>query len=111
MRGIAGLTVVCACDANELRAILRASLGHERPVYVRMGRGRDPEVYPDVPHDFAFGRAIRLAEGADIALITTGSEVRPCMQAAEELANEGISARVVDMHTISSVDAAEIQAA
>lgn len=111
MRGIAGLTVACACDANELRAILRASLTLDGPVYVRMGRGRDPEVYPDVPENFAFGRAIRLAEGSDIALITTGSEVRPCLQAAEALANEGISARVVDMHTVSPVDAAEIQSA
>ncbi len=111
MRGIAGLIVVSACDANELRAILRASLVHDGPVYVRMGRGRDPEVYADVPGDFAFGRAIRLTEGADIALIATGSEVRPCMQAAEDLANEGISVRVVDMHTVSPVDAAEVRAA
>jgi transketolase len=111
MRGIAGLTVVCACDANELRAILRASLHNDGPVYVRMGRGRDPEVYPDVPENFAFGKAIRVAEGEDIALIATGSQVRPCLQAAEELAKEDISARVLDMHTISPVDAAEIQAA
>jgi len=111
MRGIAGLTVVCASDANELRAILRATLDHDGPVYVRMGRGRDPEVYPEVPANFAFGRAIRLREGEDIALVTTGSQVRPCLQAADELAQQGISARVIDMHTISPVDAAEIQAA
>ena len=111
MRGIAGLTVVCASDANELRAILRSALEHDGPVYVRMGRGRDPEVYADVPENFAFGTAIRLAEGDDIALITTGSEVRPCLQAAEDLANDGIAARVIDMHTISPVDAAEVQAA
>ena len=111
MRGIAGLTVVCACDANELRAILRSSLAHDGPVYVRMGRGRDAEVYADVPENFAFGEAIRLTEGSDVALITTGSEVQPCLQAAEELAKQGISARVVDMHTISPVDAAEIRAA
>jgi len=111
MRGIAGLTVVCASDANELRAILRATLDHDGPVYVRMGRGRDPEVYPEVPANFAFGRAIRLREGEDIALVTTGSQVRPCLQAADELAQQGISARVIDMHTISPVDAAEIHAA
>jgi transketolase len=111
MRGIAGLVVVCASDANELRAILRASLDHDGPVYVRMGRGRDPEVYADVPEDFAFGRAIRLREGGDIALITTGSQVKPALQAAEELATAGIEARVVDMHTISPVDAAEVRSA
>jgi transketolase len=111
MRGIAGLTVVCASDASELRAILRASLRNDGPVYVRMGRGRDPEVYPDVPENFAFGKAIRVAEGEDIALIATGSQVRPCLRAAEDLVKDGISARVVDMHTISPVDATEIQAA
>ncbi|HEX6932359.1 MAG TPA: transketolase C-terminal domain-containing protein [Streptosporangiaceae bacterium] len=111
MRGIAGLTVVCASDANELRAILRASLDHDGPVYVRMGRGRDPEVYAEVPENFAFGKAIRLTEGSDIALITTGSQVRPCLDAAEHLAKDGIGARVVDMHTISPADAAEIRAA
>lgn len=111
MRGIAGLTVVSACDANELRAILRAALRHDGPVYVRMGRGRDPEVYADVPSGFSFGKAIRLREGSDIALIATGSEVLPCLNAADELAKEGVSARVVDMHTISPIDAAEIRAA
>jgi transketolase len=111
MRSIARLTVVSACDANELRAILRASLEHEGPVYVRMGRGRDPEVYAEVPSGFAFGKAIRLTEGSDIALIATGSEVLPCLRAAEELAKEGISARVIDMHTISPIDVGEIQAA
>jgi transketolase len=111
MRGIAELTVVCACDANELRAILRTALDHDGPVYVRMGRGRDPEVYSEVPENFAFGKAIRLREGDDIALITTGSEVRPCLQAAEELAQHGVSARVIDMHTVSPADPAEIRAA
>jgi transketolase len=111
MRGIAELTVVCSCDANELRAILRTALDHDGPVYVRMGRGRDPEVYSEVPENFAFGKAIRLREGDDIALITTGSEVRPCLQAAEELAQHGVSARVIDMHTVSPADPAEIRAA
>jgi transketolase len=76
-----------------------------------MGRGRDPEVYADVPESFAFGRAVRLTEGSDIALIATGSEVQPCLAAAQELAEAGISARVVDMHTVSPVDADEITAA
>jgi transketolase len=111
MRGIAGLTVTCAADANELRAVLRAALHHDGPVYVRMGRGRDPEVYAEVPGSFAFGRAIRLTEGSDIALIATGSEVQPCLAAARQLAEAGISARVVDMHTVSPVDADEITAA
>jgi transketolase len=111
MRAIADLTVVCAADANQLRAILRASLDHDGPLYIRLGRGRDPEVYPEVPADFAFGRAARLTQGRDLTLITTGSQVRPCLDAAAELAAGGIGVRVVDMHTISPIDAAEAIAA
>jgi transketolase len=111
MRTIAGLTVACAADANELRAILRASLDLDGPLYVRMGRGRDPEVYPTVPQDFAFGRAIRLVDGDDVTMLATGSEVFACLEAAELLSAQGVSARVVDMHTLTPVDAGEIAAA
>lgn len=110
-RAIADLTVVCAADANQLRAILRASLDHSGPIYIRMGRGRDPEVYARVPGDFAFGRATRLRDGQDLTIIATGSEVRPSLDAAEMLADEGISVRVVDMHTVSPIDTEEVVAA
>ena len=76
MRAIAELTVVCACDANQLRAVLRASVDHPGAMYIRLGRGRDAEVYPEVPADFAFGKAARLREGSDLTIITTGTEVR-----------------------------------
>lgn len=111
MRTIAGLTVVCATDAALLRSILRASLDHPGAIYVRLGRGRDPDVYDAPPGDFAFGRAIRLREGTDMTIVATGAEVSPACAAAEKLAAEGISARVVDMHTISPLDAGEIRAA
>jgi transketolase len=111
MRAIAGLTVVCAADASQLRAILRASLSLAGPLYIRMGRGRDPEVYPDVPAALELGRATRLAEGGDLTLITTGSQVRSCIDAAGLLRAEGIAVRVVDMHTISPIDTGEVVAA
>lgn len=111
MRTMADLTVVCATDANHLRAILRASLDHPGAMYIRLGRGRDPEVYPEVPANFRLGRAIRLREGSDVTLIATGSEVSAAIDAADELAATGISARVVDMHTIKPLDAEEIVAA
>jgi len=111
MRSIAELTVVCAADANQLRAILRRSLAWPGPIYVRLGRGRDPEVYESVPTELELGRAIRLRDGSDLTLITTGSEVRACLDAAEKLEEHGISVRVVDMHTIEPLDTAEILAA
>jgi len=111
MRTIADLTVVCAADANALRAVLRASIDYPGAMYIRLGRGRDPEVYPEVPADFAFGRAIRLREGSDLTIITTGTEVRPALDAAAALAADGISARIVDMHTLKPLDEAEVLAA
>lgn len=111
MRAIAELTVVCAADASQLRAILRASLSHAGPMYIRLGRGRDSQVYAEPPADFQIGRAIRLREGSDLAMITTGSQVHACLGAARRLAAAGISARVIDMHTIHPLDRKEITAA
>ncbi|MEV7289890.1 transketolase C-terminal domain-containing protein [Streptomyces sp. NPDC093252] len=110
LRTFADLTVVCATDENHLRAVLRASVDHPGAMYIRLGRGRDPEVYADVP-DLTLGRAIRLREGTDLTIVATGSEVKPALDAAESLAAEGIDARVVDMHTVAPLDVEEVLAA
>lgn len=110
MRTIANLTVICTTDANHLRAVLRASLKHDKPMYIRLGRGRDPEVYAEVP-EIEIGKAIRLREGRDLTLITTGAQVHACLEAADALAEKGIETRVVDMHTIKPLDQAEVRAA
>jgi transketolase len=107
LRTIAELTVVCATDANHLRALLRASLDHPGAMYIRLGRGRDPEVYPTVP-DLQIGRAITLATGTDITIVATGSEVAPSLQAAELLRADGYSVGVIDMFTISPLDTAAV---
>lgn len=109
-RAIADLTVVCAADANQLRAMLRRSLEWPGAMYIRLGRGRDPEVYPEVPEDLQIGRASRLREGSDISIISTGSEVRACLDAAETLAGQGVEARVIDMHTVDPLDRDEVLA-
>ena len=110
-RAIADLTVVCVADANQLRAVLRASLDHPGAMYIRLGRGRDPEVYAEVPDDFEFGKAVRLREGRDLTIVATGSQVRASLDAAKKLAEKGVEARVVDMHTIKPLDKAEVLAA
>lgn len=110
MRCIADLTVVCATDANHLRGILRASVEHPQAMYIRLGRGRDPVVYDEVPQ-IEFGRSIRLREGKDLTIITCGSQVRASLDAAAKLKEEGISVRVVDMFTIDSIDVDEVEAA
>ncbi|MCG6116060.1 MAG: transketolase [Mesorhizobium sp.] len=111
MRSIADLTVVCAADANQLRAILRASVDHPGAMYIRLGRGRDAEVYTEVPADFAFGKASTLREGSDLTIIATGSQVHASLAAADRLAGEGIAVRVLDMHTIKPLDADAVRAA
>ena len=110
-RAIADVTVVCAADANQLRAILRRSLDWPGAMYIRLGRGRDPEVYSEVPDDFEIGKAARLREGADLTIVATGSEVRACLDAADSLAAHGTEARVIDMHTVDPLDRGEILAA
>jgi transketolase len=103
MRTIADLTVVCATDANHLRAILRESLTHDGAMYIRLGRGRDPEVYEEVPK-LTFGKSIKLRSGSDLAIVATGSEVYPSLQAATQLAASGIHASVYDFHTLKPFD-------
>jgi transketolase len=110
-RTIADMTVVCATDANHLRAVLRASVDHPGAMYIRLGRGRDPQVYAEVPKDFRIGKAATLRKGKDITIITCGSEVRASLDAAELLAKQGIEARVIDMHTIKPLDSAAIRKA
>ena len=111
MRAVAALTVACAADANQLRAMLRASLELPGAVYLRLGRGRDPEVYSAVPAGFEFGRAVRLREGSDATIITTGSQLHPSLAAAELLAAGGCEVRVVDMHTVKPLDVPAVLAA
>jgi transketolase len=111
MRSIADLTVVCAADTNQLRAVLRAAVDHPGAMYIRLGRGRDPEVYPEVPAGFRFGEAIRLREGRDLTIITTGTELRATLDAAEVLAGEGIETRILDMHTVKPLDAEAVREA
>lgn len=107
MRSIADLTVVCATDANHLRSLLRLSLDSPGAWYLRLGRGRDPEVY-SAPPDLELGRANVVQEGSDLTIIATGSEVEPSWRAAQQLSAEGISAGVVDMWTVSPLDRAAV---
>src|SRR3546814_14207077 len=78
-------------------------------MYCRVGLGRGTVVYESVSADFAFGKAARLRDGRDITIVTMGTELRPKLDAAAVLPGEGIAARVVDMHTLNSIDAAEFR--
>lgn len=103
MRSIAGLTVVSPADGPQLYAALKASADWPEPIYFRIGRGREPDVYSrDTP--FVFGKAIIHSIGADLTIIACGLTVKSALEAAAALANEGYSVGVIDMPTIKPID-------
>lgn len=104
------LTVVSPCDPAETRRAARAAYEHDGPVYLRIGTGRNPVVAGD-DAPFELGKALVLREGTDVALVSTGTILSEVLAAAETLAAEGISARVVNVHTLSPLDEATLLAA
>lgn len=95
--------MICPGDAMEVRAALRAALVQEDPVYIRIGKKGEPVVHKEAPH-FAIGRGIVMREGQDICLLSTGNTLPLAMEAAALLDREGLSARVVSMHTVKPLD-------
>lgn len=112
IRAIPGMTMVVPSDANQCLKVLEDFIANPRPIYVRIARGEEPLVYESQEYDFKIGKAIVAREGSDITLIGDGIGVYNALQAAELLEREGISARVLDMHTVKPMDAdAVLQAA
>jgi transketolase len=112
LRTMANMTIVAPADPGALRAALRASAAHPGPMYLRLSRGRDPVVYPaEGPPEFELGRAIALRDGGDITIVATGSMVHPSLEASELLEARGVSAGVLDMHTVKPLDMTAIRAA
>ena len=104
-RAIPGMTVVSPADPVEMRLAARAVLEHVGPVYLRTGRSPARRLFGD-DHVFELGRGQVLRDGGDVTLVACGVEVARALDAAEELAREGTSARVVNMPTIQPVDEA-----
>lgn len=111
MRSIAEITVVAPADGATLDAALRATVDHDEPIYFRLGRGEEPDVYGMGEVDFQLGKAIRHGEGEDLTVFATGSTVHPALEAAELLRADGHSVGVVDLHTLKPLDRAEVLAA
>ena len=105
MRQIPGMLVVCPCDGNEMRLAVEALLNYEGPAYLRLARPAT-EIFTDELEGYKFelGKGMTLAEGSDVTIIATGIMVGMALKARALLAAEGISARVIDMHTIKPLD-------
>ncbi len=105
MRTIPGMTIMCPCDANETREAVLATVAHEGPVYLRLGRKAVPDVTGNIQgYTFVLGKGATLINGNDVTLIATGIMVHLALKASVALSKLGISARVVDMHTIKPLD-------
>ncbi|MBR3076494.1 MAG: transketolase family protein [Oscillospiraceae bacterium] len=105
MRQIPGMLVLCPCDGNEMRLAVEALLNYEGPAYLRLARSAT-EIFTDELEGYKFelGKGVTVADGSDVSIIATGIMVGMALKAREILAAEGISARVIDMHTIKPLD-------
>lgn len=108
LRGFPNMTVIMGADYNSTRKLIRAAAEHNGPVYLRFTRDAIPFIYPE-DEKFEIGRAKVLAEGTDVAIIANGDTVRLAIEAAEQLQADGISVRLVDMHTIKPLDVDEVK--
>lgn len=103
MRSIPNMTVIVPADATETHQALAFAVEYKGPVYLRLGRMGVDDVFGE-GYRFEHGKAVLLAEGADVTIIATGVMVAPARRAADELTQAGLSARVLNMHTIKPID-------
>ena len=111
MRSIPGMVVMSPSDDVEARAAVRAAYEYKGPVYIRFGRAAVPVVHDPENFSFEIGKAEVLRDGRDVAIVATGLMVAEALAAAEALAGEGISARVINVCTIKPLDEETILAA
>lgn len=105
MRAIPGMTVVNPSDYYEMKAAMKAIAAYEGPVYIRLGRLAIETVNNSDDYRFELGKGVTLRGGKDITIVATGLMVGESLKAAEQLAKEGIDARVINIHTIKPIDA------
>ena len=104
MRTIPGMTIVNPADAVEARAAVEAAILHKGPMYLRFGRLAVPVIYDKDTYKFELGKGVKMVEGTDVTIIATGIMVDMALTAAELLKAEGISAGVINIHTIKPLD-------
>ncbi len=103
MRTIPGMTIINPADATEAKKAVRAALELDGPVYMRFGRLAVPVIFGD-DYSFEIGKGVQLKDGSDVTVIATGLMVNEALGAYELLKNEGINARIINMHTIKPLD-------
>ena len=104
MRTIPGMTVIVPSDDIEAKAAVRAALEYKGPVYLRFGRAAVPVINDRADYKFEIGKGVKLTEGSDVTIVATGICVDSALNAAEMLKADGISAEVINIHTIKPID-------
>ena len=103
MRSIANLTIISPADAHSLEQALQQTVDLEGPIYFRLGRGRDPEIYM-AEDNWEFGKVSVLRTGSDATILATGIMTAAAVEASKILSEQGLNITVVDVHTIKPLD-------
>ncbi len=105
MRTVPEMTVICPCDANETRQAVKAIAAYNGPCYMRLGRAAVENITNSISgYKFELGKGVQLKDGCDVTIIATGLMVQVALEAEKSLAEQGIHARIIDMHTIKPLD-------
>ncbi|MCD6322135.1 MAG: transketolase family protein [Clostridiales bacterium] len=110
MRVLPNMTVISPADAIETRLAVKAAIEYDGPVYLRLGRLAVPVIF-DETYKFEWGKGVQIREGSDVTIIATGLMVHEAIKAYDILKEKGISARVINIHTIKPLDDAIIEKA
>ncbi|MBE7036974.1 MAG: transketolase family protein, partial [Ruminococcaceae bacterium] len=104
MRTIPNMTIINPADATESILAVEAAIKHQGPVYLRFGRLAVPELFDRATYKFELGKGVELEAGTDATIVATGLMVPEALEAKKILAEEGINARVINIHTIKPID-------
>jgi transketolase len=111
LRSLPNMVVICPGDAFEVRCALRAVMKQDKPAYIRMGKKGEPVIHKETPADFAIGKALTIADGTDVCLLSTGTMLPEAVEAGHLLKHKGLSAKVVSFHTVKPLDVACLEEA
>jgi transketolase len=103
LRTLPNMHVVCPADPTEARLAVTDAVRLARPTYIRLGKKGEPNVHTSDP-DFRIGRGIMMRDGSTVAILSVGNMLEPAMQSADQLQDEGVSTKVVSLHTVKPLD-------
>ncbi|RCX12386.1 transketolase subunit B [Anaerobacterium chartisolvens] len=104
MRALPNMVVLSPADAVETRCAVKAAIEHDGPVYLRLGRLSVPVLYDEASYRFELGKGNMISDGSDVTIIATGLMVHTAVEAGKLLEQQGIKARIIDIHTIKPID-------